>query len=311
VRTLLTGAVSVGEALALGPALLARAAADRIPVLAASVVFGPAIVLGAMQRAGRVVLLPACAEAGVTVFRRATTGTAAYVGGLGIVWSLALPHVASLAPDATPRTLLNRNVRGFLKGLGQVGALAHYFGREWIAVRRRPAAILGFDVTREGAVLLDVLAGVDTPIAVPEALAADDERAVDRWRGAEPIALGEVVRADPHDVARSVMDAVASRAPGTTEAVAFTDVARLPPVTREHDPMPEGFTPRPGLRVPIGWIDAGYDEASQRAWIGGDVLAPVHVFAALADGKEPEGDGPIEGATLEDLRAAVSASSKT
>jgi hypothetical protein len=264
-----------------------------------------------MQRAGRVVLLPACAEAGVTVLRRATTGTAAYVGGSGILWTLALPHVASLAPDATPRTLLNRNVRGFLKGLGHVGALAHYFGREWIAVQRRPAAILGFDVTPDGAVLLEVLAGVDAPIAVPEALATDVERAVDRWRGAEPIALGAVVRADPHDVARSVMDAVASRDPAPTEAVAFTEVAHSPPVTRTHDPMPEGFTPRPGLRVPIGWIDTGYDEASRRAWIGGDVLAPVHMFAAIAEGKEPEGDGPIEGATLDDLRAAVTASSRT
>jgi hypothetical protein len=264
-----------------------------------------------MQRAGRVVHLEACADAGVTVLRRATTGTAAYFGGSGILWTLALPHVASLAPDATSRTLLNRNVRGFLKGLGRAGALAHYFGREWIAVQRRPAAILGFDVTRDGAVLLEVLAGVDTPIAIPAALATEDERAVDRWRGAESIALGDVVRTDPRDVARTVMDVVASSGPAPTEAVAFTDIARAPPVIRVHDPMPEGFTPRPGLRVPIGWIDAGYDEASRRAWIGGDVLAPVHVFAAIADGEEPEGGGPIEGATLDDLRAAVSASSTT
>jgi hypothetical protein len=311
VRTLLTGALSVGEALALGPALVERAATDRVAIVSASVVSGPALVLGAMQRAGRVVRLEVCREAGVTVLRRATTGTAAYVGGSAILWTLALPHVASLAPDATPRTLLNRNVRGFLKGLAQVGALAHYFGREWIAVQRRPAAILGFDVTRDGAVLLEVLAGVDGSLAVPESLATDDERAVDRFRGAEPIPLGEVVRTDPHDVARSVMDAVASRDLSKAEAFTFAGHERAAPVTRVDDPMPEGFTPRQGLRVPIGWIDTGYDEASRRVWVGGDVLAPVHVFAAIADGQEPEGDGPIEGATLDDLRAAVSASSTT
>ncbi len=56
-------------------------------------------------------------RAAAKVLRRATTGTAAFLGGRGVVWTLALPHAAALAPDATARTLLNRNVRGFLKGL--------------------------------------------------------------------------------------------------------------------------------------------------------------------------------------------------
>jgi hypothetical protein len=75
--------------------------------------------------------------------------------------------------------------------------------------------------------------------------------------------------------------------------------------------MPEGFVARPGARVPIGFIDIGYDEANRRAWIGGDVLAPLHVLAAIADGKDPEREVSIEGATIGDLRAAVSASSRT
>src|SRR5690349_12583757 len=109
---------TVAAALGLGPALLARAEAERAIFAAASLVAGPAVVLGAAQRAGRVVDLNACATMGTIVLRRATTGTAAYIGQHGLVWSLALPHVAAIVPDATPRTLLNRNVRPFLDALG-------------------------------------------------------------------------------------------------------------------------------------------------------------------------------------------------
>ena len=47
-----------------GPALLSRAAAEGGPWIAATVVRGPAVLLGAGQRAGRVVRLTACAVAG-------------------------------------------------------------------------------------------------------------------------------------------------------------------------------------------------------------------------------------------------------
>ena len=101
----------LAEALALATALLERAAGGEAQI-AASLLDGPAVVLGALQRAGRVVDVAACATAGTPVLRRCTTGTAAYIGGRAILWTLALPHVAALHPDATPRTLLNRNVRG-------------------------------------------------------------------------------------------------------------------------------------------------------------------------------------------------------
>jgi hypothetical protein len=293
------------EALGLGPALLARAEHDRAPWMAASVVRGPVVVLGAAQRAGRVVRLDACAAAGVAVTRRATTGTAVYLGARGLVWTLALPHVAALAPDATMRTLLNRNVRGFLDGLRKAGAVAHYFGREWISVRKRPAAVMGFEVTPGGAVLLEVFAGVEAPVALPADLATEEERAVDRWVGKEPAALGEVVGGEAAEIARVVMRAVASRAGTPIEEVATIEAGAMEPVTRDGDPMPEGFAAGPGMRVPIGWIDAGAERASGRVWLGGDVLVPAHVLRAIAEGVAPIGDVPVEGATMEDLVACA------
>jgi hypothetical protein len=292
-------------ALALGPALLARAETERVIHAAASLVAGPAVVIGASQRAGRVVDLDACAAAGATVLRRATSGTAAYIGQQGVVWSIALPHVAAIVPDATPRTLLNRNVRPLLDALG-----AHYFGREWISVRRRPAALLGFEATPSGAVLIEALAGLDAPVALPHALAAEEERALDRWLGKSPAALGELGARSGRDLAEAVIEAIAKRAQVAIEPAAPIDASPAAPVTDARDPVPPGFAIGPLVRVPIGWIDTAFDRATGRAWLGGDVLAPAHALEAIAarpDGAAALGAIAIEGAKIEDLAAAARA----
>ncbi|WP_437510772.1 lipoyl protein ligase domain-containing protein [Sorangium sp. So ce1099] len=304
----------LADALALGPALLARArSAPAAPWLAASLVDGPAVVLGAAQRAGRVVDLSACAARGAPVFRRSTTGTAAFLGGRGVVWTLALPHVAALAPDATARTLLNRNVRGFLRGFTRAGAPAHYFGREWISLQRRPAALLGVDAAEDGAVLIEVLAGHDAPLAIPAELAAPEERAVDRWLGKAPAALSEVLpaRSSPEALARAVVEEIALHAGlplsdggGAPELAA----ERLQPITAPDDPAPPGAGPAVLARVPIGWIEAAaLGGAPARAWLGGDVLTARWLLDALGRGADPAsldtGAAPLEGAGLSDLRA--------
>jgi hypothetical protein len=270
------------------------------------VVRGPAVILGAAQRAGRVIRLPACAARGVAVLRRATAGTAAWVEGRALIWTLALPHVAALVPDATPRTLLNRNVRGFLRGLGRAVAPAQYFGREWIAVLHRPAALLGVEATAHGEVLVEVIAGVDAPIALPGEIAAEDERAVDRWLGKTPVALGDLMKGDPAWVAAEVTTAVTERAGLSVEPMGEVEAAALPAVGSEDDPMPAGFVTGPGARVPIGWIDTGVDPATGRVWLGGDALVPAHVREAIAKGDEAvPADAPLEGTQLADLREAV------
>jgi hypothetical protein len=302
---------SVPDALALSQTLLAHANRQGTAVLAASIVTGPVVILGAMQRAGRVVDVHACKEAGVRVLRRTTTGTAAWMGGTGLVLALALPHVASIATDATDRTLLNRNVRPFLRAFTRVGAMAHYFGREWISLRKRPAALLGFDVTRKGAVLIEMLVGLDQSIALPIELTTIEERAVNRFQGKTPASLHEVLPDARGDLfAGRLLEGFAG---DSASSVDFEDAAleRFRPawIVEGRDPLPERFVSRTLERVPIGYVETAVsqDEPS-RKWLGGDVLMPRWVYADLAEGVDREKllSVPIDGATMDDMVRIVS-----
>lgn len=296
----------VAQALALAPALLELTRSGDAAI-AASLLEGPAVVLGALQRAGRVVDLAACATMDTPVLRRCTTGTSVYIGQRAILWTLALPHVAALAPDATPRTLLNRNVRGFLQGLSRGGAAAQYFGREWIAIHHRPAALLGFEALPDGRVVIEVFAGLDATIALPAGLCADEERAIDRWRGKEPIAIGGD---DPEGLARRVIEAVVARSGARHEPVdAPRDLVVGVPVTDPRDPAPPTLALAAVSRVPVGWIDAAAAVAPARLWIGGDALVATFALRALAEslarGEAPApGDAPLDGASWSDLAEA-------
>lgn len=328
--TLEPRARSIAEALALSSALPARARAEGRAWLAASIVEGPAVLLGSVQRAGRVVDLEACARERVDVFRRASSGTAAYVGRRALFFSLALPHPRALAPDTTPATLLNRNVRGFLKGFSRAGALAHYFGREWIAVAHRPAALLGFDVTPAGAVLLEVVAPLEASLALPASITAPEERALDRWRGRIPLALGDALprpRA-AEELAREVCEGLAARWAATLRPASDDVLGSLAPLVAlsdPRDPVPPDLVLGPAVAVPIGALEAaanhGTRDAVQRIWLGGDVLAPSHVLNEVARAVASGADIPpslhetaIEGARIEDMieaaRAAIEASTK-
>ncbi|MDI3286964.1 hypothetical protein [Polyangium sp. 15x6] len=305
---------AIPEALALGPALLEQAAQAQAAHVALSLVDGSAVVLGAAQRAGRVVDLAACARRGVPILRRATTGTAAWLGGRGLVVTLALPHVAALVADATPRTLLNRNVRPLLGGFTRAGLIAHYFGREWISLRRRPAVLLGFDVAESGAVLVEAFVGYDAAIALPEEITTESERAVDRFLGKKPASLAELATDAPLDLegfAHALLEGLRTRAPSMSATMTITseelDTRPFAPIDRALDPVPDGLNLRPAVRVPIGWIEAAIEpEGGQRAWLGGDVLAPRWALARIAAGA---GAGlaeiPLEGATMADLLACL------
>src|SRR5262249_45641571 len=163
--------------------------------------------------------------------------------------------------------------------------------------------LLGFEVTPDGAVLIEAVAGMDAPIAVPEALATPEERAMDRWLGKAPAGLAEVMGGEALEIARTVVGGVARRAAGAGGHVGTIEMTGLARVTREDDPMPDGFVARPGARVPIGWIDAGIGPTGE-AWIGGDVLVPAYVRAQVAGGAASSGV-PVEGASLADLVEAV------
>lgn len=281
------------QALRAGPLLVDVARRERVPAFTASLIEGPAVLLGLHQREGRVLDAAACVARGVAVSRRATSGTAAFVGRRALLFSLALPHVAALFPDASPRTLLNRNVRPFLRGLSAAGALAHYFGREFVSVRKRPAMLLAFDVGEDGAVLVEGILGIEEPFALPAALASEDERAIERFAGHAPLALAEVLSAGttPETVARCVADAIAARASSAVTAVGSLP-DRLAP--GPADPLPPGAVLLDPVRIPIGWLErATLPEA--RLWLGGDVLAPRFALDRLA--------AAVPGARTDDLEA--------
>lgn len=284
---------SAAEALARSSALL-EAASDGACRLSASVVQGGALVLGARQRAGRVADLAACEASGVTVLRRRTTGAAVMLPSQSIVWTLSLPHVAALFSDATLATLLNRNVRLFLKGLLAAGAKAAYFGRDHIAVGHRPAVGLGYEVTRDGRVLVEAFAGYDGPAVIPTKHVK------------EPVALGACVAStwSPSTLARKVIECAAER---TNTELAWDEPSRVDPfetVRDERDPMPEGSTPLATIEVPIGIV-----EGATGPWFGGDALTATWWLDALAkavaDSSEIPSPQVLEGARVEDLLATL------
>lgn len=302
-RASLSERTSPAEALARSASLL-DAVRDGDARLYAAVLHGPAVVLGARQRAGRVVDLAACESAGVPVLRRATTGAAAAMHPTSILWTLALPHVATLMPDATLATLLNRNVRLFLRGLLAAGAQAAYLGRDHIAVRHQAAVMLGYDVTRDGRVLVEALAGYEVSTALPHSLEAPEK--LSPTRGRDPVALMGCVREEftPSSLAKRVIEGAAERAEAELLWEIPAAVTAFGEVRDALDPLPKGATPMATRLVPIGCV-----ESATGPWAGGDALTAtwwLDDFArAFAEDAELPPPPVLEGARVSDLVAVL------
>lgn len=269
---------------------LVRDLDDSRAGICASVVHGPVTVLGARQR-------PAAVLSSGPWIHRATTGAEAHIAGAAVWWSLALPSVRTLFPDATTDTLLNRNVRGFLRGFTACGALAHFFGRDVISVRHRTGAILGYDVLDDGRVLLDVIAGWTDALSLPDGSRAELRRDGPRPEG---VALQGLVQGrQPEAFAQAVMEAVAVRAQQRLEHVGERAIDGAAPTWVE--PAEVG-----SVRVPIGWVEAGVVRGAP--WLGGDLLASTawlhRAELALARGEPLPTDAVIHGARPEDLLQA-------
>lgn len=269
-----------------GRAVMARAMRGEL-CLSASVVRGPALILGARQR-------DAAVWNGNASLRRATTGTEFFVGDIAVWWSLGLPRIDALFPDALGATLLNRNVRGFLRGFTAQGVPASYLGREFIAVQGASGAVLGYDVSDGGAVLIEVVAGWTHPLDVPLS-----QRLPTSARRAAGVALASrAPDQTPRGFARAVAEAVAARSGRSLrEAPAF-----------EALPAPAWVEPtlRGAVRVPIGVLEAG--EVEGAPWFGGDVLASTawlrRAERAVAQEEALPGDAVLHGALPADLLRA-------
>jgi hypothetical protein len=144
--------------------------------------------LGAFQRAGDAPSGPAA--------RRATGGAAVNVGAGTLHVVLGLASLSALMPCDEDK-ILNRHVRPLLRALTRSGALAHYFGRDWISVGHRPAAYVAFAHLRAtGRTVVEAFVAVGTPFALEERVSYMHKApgTLDEIRGA-PMDRGKLERA--------------------------------------------------------------------------------------------------------------------
>lgn len=103
-------------------------------------------------------------------YRRASGGRSVVLGPGCVYVALALPTPAAVGPDVNGSNLLNRLLRPLLRALTGEGALAHYFGRDWIAVQKRPAGTVAFAHERgTGRTVVEAFLGVSQSVALAPA----------------------------------------------------------------------------------------------------------------------------------------------
>jgi hypothetical protein len=272
--------LSPADLSALSASSLDRALDHDVELYVAAIA-GRATILGALQRSG-----DAPPEPGTDAFARASGGAAARVSP-GVVWvSLLLPSPSALA-DADESQILNRYVRPLLKGLTRAGALAHYFGRDWISVGHRPAGLVGFAhdaATKRTA--FEAFVAVADPVDAPGVTRAsymDKELATLSAIAGKPLATADVVEA--------IGEAYADAHPDH-EVAPFDK--RVPGPLRPEDAPPW----RARVDEAMGPVCAGAD-ASGRVRLGGEWMVSRDALAAL------ESDVAALGAWDEDAVAAA------
>jgi lipoate-protein ligase A len=162
------------RSLATDRCLLTRAAGEKRATLRVYDVGGDVLSLG------RYHLAPAPRpHASVTVMRRHSGGRAMPWGDGFVGVSLVLPHRSALVsadPLAlAPEQVMNRYVRGVLEACKLVGASAFYPGRDLLTHDGRLLGMASFEVTADGALLLEVVLAVSRDASVlPTLLDAAD-----------------------------------------------------------------------------------------------------------------------------------------
>jgi hypothetical protein len=227
--------------------------------------------------------------------RRGSGGPEVRVGPGTVHVMLALASPGALFPCDEKR-IVNRSVRPLLKALARVGALAHFFGRDWVSVHHRPAAWVGFahDATTRRTVF-EAFVAVRTPFHLdlrpsflgkpPGTLEEILGKPVDPQRLADAIADAYIVAwgADAFEIA------VAADATGVDEAATDTRGPADPPWTAT-------------IEEAIGVLGAGPD-ATGAFRVGGDLLVSRDALARLEARVAALADGAIAGAVDDSLAA--------
>jgi hypothetical protein len=295
-ETDLDGALELG-----GRALSWTTAHDRV-LLASASFETEALVLGRLQREDTLRARSA-ARFDTRIARRRSTGTEAQLDGAVLYHALALPRVDALFADASARTLLNRNLRALLRGYAAAGVPLRYFGTEVLALLGHPVALVGYEQLESGAVLIEVLIGLEKPCVARPALKREP-----------PSGLYSLLRSapPPHGL---LQRAVA----GTVERLGrvAVDVAAALPPPPPAEPVPLDLSPAAAVSIPLGVVEA---VSAPRARITGDLLvgtAALARFEARADQALARGEpltqdllaafdgSPLDGAKPADILQAL------
>ena len=214
-----------------------------------------AVVLGAFQRG---IGLPE----GLPLVRRGSGGAEVRVAPGTVHVLLALESPSALV-SCDEKRIVNRYVRPLLRALTRTGHLAHYFGRDWVSVDRRPIASVGFaHDASTGRTAFEAFVAVNAPFAL---------RARPSFLGKAP---GTLPGADPARLAEAIAEAYGRDAEpvplepaGAPSAVG--DLRADPPwaATREEA---------------IGIVGAGPD-AGGAFRVGGDLLVSRDALARLEE----------------------------
>ncbi len=283
-------------ALDLGGQALAHSEACGTIVLASAAVEADSLVLGALQRVATL-RDRSPARFDVAVSRRVTTGTEAQLSGPVLYHALALPSVDALYPDASPRTLLNRNLRAFLNGYTAAGVPLRYFGTEVLSLLGHPVALVGYDQTAAGAVLIEVLVGLENPCVVRSAIAR--QPAASLWSILRQ-------RPAPLDLLQRVTRGLVERRGATATEL---DAMRPAPARRRLvDSSPSEVVPAQ-VAIPLGVVEASLVPEVQ---LGGDLLVSRAALTELeklaaATAQAPFNEqvlAPLSGRALDGARPA-------
>jgi hypothetical protein len=274
----------VGELSAEAAMRWSRSALDRTLAAAADLsvltLTTEATVLGDFQRSSDVL-------GNLPLVRRISGGPAIAVGPGTLHVLLALSRPSAMMA-CTERQLVNRHVRPLLRALTKSGALAHYFGRDWISALHRPVgeALFAHD-TRSGRAVFEAFVAVTRPFAVG---------ARGSFMGKEPATLEEVAGKtfDIAALAAAIADAYRAEAGGIGVAEGLEVPEGLGAHVTEEPPWSAS------AMEAIGPVAAGRD-AEGALRLGGELLASRDAVERV--GRRV--DGLPLGAGLADIGAIV------
>ena len=258
------GVIRAGARSAKEMAAYSRAALDRpLPTAAelwVAVARDEARVLGAFER-------DAAPRSDSPVTRRGSGGPTVMVGldTIHVVLSLVHPGALALCDHAR---IVNRYVRPLLRALTRNAMLAHFFGRDWVSVAKKPVAWVGFghDATTRRTVF-EAFVGVHSPIATAARIS---------FLGKQPGTLDAIAGGtlDATRIANAIIDAYLEAYDASAVDV---QAAAEPPSEPDWNLDPPWAATSEEV---IGLIGAGQDRFGVLR-VGGDLLVSRDALARL------------------------------